>query len=165
MNTRALVLIVLLAFGLNSCAAVKKNIITGGGTAAAAAGGAFLGGPLGAGGAALLYYLVVANSTENQELRDGDITGEGALRKQIDMWKGKALAAEEQVDVVAKIANHASVAEHEARSLLATVWLWTKIGAAAFAAWFGFRNRAHLFTFGRGWAARVFHAFVGASRA
>ena len=143
---------IVMAFG--SCAAIRKNLVTGGGTAAAASGGAVLGGPLGAGGAALIYYLVVANSTENQELRDGDIVGEEALRKQVALWKDKALSAAADRNMAEQLAAHAESAAETAHK-----WLWRAIWLGV--AWFAFRNRKHLLDIGPGYLAKLWHAISG----
>jgi hypothetical protein len=145
-----------LAMVFGSCQAVKRNILTGGGTAAAASGGAVLGGPLGAGGAALIYYLVVANSTENQELRDGDIVGEEALRKQVALWKDKALAAAADRSLAEKVAASAERAAETAHK-----WLWRAIWLGV--AYFIFRNRKHLLAIGPGYLSKLWHAISGFS--
>lgn len=133
-----LIVAALLTFAM-SCGSLKKAAYTGGG-AAAGAGLGLLGGPVGAVGGAAIGAVAGGAMADSDAFGSGEIVGEEALRKELERWRWRALAAESVAD-----------------------WRWTllKIAGAAFSAYFAWRNREHLLAFGPGYWRRLAHAMLG----
>jgi hypothetical protein len=96
---------------LHGCAMLKGTAWPAGGAAAGAAvgslagpGGTLVGAAVGGGAGHLMG--------EDSELRSGDLQGEGAAKKEIERWKGRAASAETGL----------GVAEHAARLFHMLVW-------------------------------------------
>lgn len=147
----------LVAMAISSCGSLWPTVRKHAGVGGSAAGGALLGsslGPVGtmvgAGVGAIVWGLTV----ETSELRDGDVVGEEALRKEIVRWKGEAAANEAEA-----LAARARANEAGGRADWFSTWLWRAIWSAV--GYFVVRNRAHLLAFGPGYLRRLAHALIG----
>lgn len=125
---------------LNSCAAIRKQAWTGAGAAGGAALGAAVGGPIGAAVGGAAGAITVGATAEAQEYRDGDVVGEEALKREMDRWRGTALASQAKA---------------------VTLETWMKWGALIAGIYFAWRNREHLMAFGPGYMNRLGHAMFG----
>jgi hypothetical protein len=151
---RLLFVIVLALFAFAaSCSALKKGVYTGSGAALGAAGGSLLG-PVGAIAGAAVGGVAGHALNENQELRDGQLTGEGAHAREhqrtlelLAQWRGEALNSREI------IAEQSEKIDWYGR---AKVW-----GAIALGLLFAWRNREHIFKRGPGYLRRFAHALLG----
>lgn len=135
-------------FGLSGCSSLWGSVKSAGAPAGGAAGGAALGMALGPGGAiggAALGAVVGDSIEENASLRSGETIGEGALDKQAEFWRGRAVQA----------SASATLAEQAQQSLKALM-MWGAAGLAAFFAW---RNR-HNFR-DLGFLKGLAHALLG----
>lgn len=132
--------IVALCVMLASCSVLQRAGWTGGG----AAGGALAGSTMGPGGAAVgagVGAVAASTLSENDELRDGDLVGSGALDDQISRWRGEAYTQQAR-----------------ATSLSKYLW-WLVIAGALYVVW---RNRVHLLAFACGGGFNyLWHAIVG----
>lgn len=128
---------------LVSCAALRSAGWTGGGAAA----GALAGSTMGPGGAAVgagVGAVAASTLSENDELRDGGLVGQGALDDQVARWKGEAVRSGARAD------------------WLGSLMRWLAIAGCVY---FAFRNRAHLLEFARtrDWRVLVHAVFGGRS--
>ena len=142
----------LLAFAA-SCTTVKRVAVSGGPPAIAAGIGA-LGGPVVAAVAAGVTAVVVVSLADNADLRSGETMSEEQVDKELARWRGRAYAAE------AEARSLVEDVEHEKGWWKA--WAWRAFWALL--AYLGFRNRAHLLTFGPGYLTRLRKALLGSSK-
>lgn len=149
----ATIVLCLLGYAMAGCAALKKGAYTGGGAALGAAGGSLLG-PVGAVTGAAVGGVAGHALNENQELRDGTITGEGATDREhqrtlemLALWRGEALASRQVVS-----------RQRDEIDWYGRAKLW---GSIALGLWFAWRNREHIFKFGPGYLMRLGHALFG----
>lgn len=117
-------------FGMAGCAsmwqAIKSSAAPAGGGAAGAAVGS-LAGPGGTIAGAGLGAMVGDSLEESASLRAGETIGEGAMEKQVLLWRGRAIQADQA----------ASIAE-QAKSSLSKLMLYAVLGLVGWLAW---RNR------------------------
>jgi len=83
---KPLLAILLCLFVLPSCAALKRAGYTAAGAGGGAVAGAAVGGPVGAGVGAAAGAVAAQAVGESQELRDGDLVGEGAAVKYVTRY-------------------------------------------------------------------------------
>lgn len=137
-----------LVYAMSGCsslwASAKSSAFPAGGAAAGAAAGSMLG-PAGTIGGAAVGAVVGHAVDENAQLRSGELTGGGALDKEVERWKGRA-----------SIAERASTSLHD-------LLRWLVLGGALYVLWIR-RSRivaAVKSETWRGTFAHLSHAFLG----
>lgn len=88
-----------------SCSMLKKVGLVGGGAAGGAVAGAVVGGPVGAGVGGAAGALTASALGENDELRDGSLTGEDAKNKEIERLR-RALQNRPVVEIETPFITH-----------------------------------------------------------
>jgi hypothetical protein len=123
---------------------VKSAAWPAGGAATGAAAGSALG-PVGTLGGAAIGAVVGHSLDENAQLRSGELTGGGALDKEVERWKTRALQASALEETASKARDWLEKA----------LTLAVAIGTL----WFLWRNRANFKN--RGILGGLAHALVG----
>lgn len=139
-------------FTLSSCSstwsAVKSSAWPAGGAAAGAVVGSTVAPPIGTVAGAAIGAVVGHGLGENSELRSGSLQGEGALERELERWKGRAVAAE----------GARSFMQKSKESLMSIL----QIAAIAALGWFVWRNRANIKTMGV--TKGLWHGIVGGAK-